>query len=162
MIFLFPETQCPKKNGNTVASLVIDILKRRKYSFDDLIIFADNAASQNKNIFLFSANLFGCRIVRLCFMVAGHTKLRPDSWFGLLKLDLLHKNVNSILDIKESVLNTGIRSDGRALGIIVHTHVPVWTSRPFTRENLVKTYDFGGFIRNYRANMSGNSVWYDV
>lgn len=80
MTLLFPETRCPKKNSNTVASLVFEFLRRRKCSFDELIVFTDNAATQNKNIYLCSIlsmiavkEMFGCQsvVTRNSDMTAG-------------------------------------------------------------------------------------------
>jgi len=47
--FLLPEKQTLKKNDSAVASMVYHFLRKRNTTFDYLVIFADNAASQNKN-----------------------------------------------------------------------------------------------------------------
>lgn len=52
--YIMPEGRTLKKNGNTVSSLVLDFLKKRNCTFDELIVFADNTSSQNKNRYFLS------------------------------------------------------------------------------------------------------------
>lgn len=79
--YLMPETRSFKKNGNTVASLVLDFLKKRNCTFDELIVFADNTCSQCKNKYFITAlsmtageKVYGCKSIRLSFLIVGHTK----------------------------------------------------------------------------------------
>lgn len=167
--YLMPENRSFKKNGNTVASLVMDFLKKRNCTFDNLMVFADNTSSQNKNRYFLSSlslfgvkKLYGCKSVRLCFLVVGHTKFRPDSWFGLLKKCLRHKEIHSILDIEEAVLESGSKISNCVFAGFQVSHVPFFTHDPFTGEPLVECYDFTEFIRDYCKPLSGHSLWYDI
>lgn len=78
--------------GSTVASLFYEFLRIRNCTFDELILFADNTASQNKTGYVFSSlsrlvvrKEFGCKHVRLSFMCVSHSKFSPDRWFDLIK-----------------------------------------------------------------------------
>lgn len=81
-----------KISGSCVGSMLLDFLFKSNVEVETLHFFADNAASQDKNPFIFALLsmisirvIAGMKRVRLSFMTSGHTKFALDSWFGLLK-----------------------------------------------------------------------------
>lgn len=167
--FLLPEKRTLKKSGSAVASMVFEYLKRRNATFDNLVIFADNAASQNKNQYLYSLtsllaikSLFKAKNVRVCFMVVGHTKFGPDRIFGVFRRKFKNVDINTILDVEELILATFQRDDASALGVNGHAHVPFFTHCPFDGTPEFKSYNCKWLADNYFKPLVGHSLWSDI
>ena len=95
-------------------------------------------------------------------MAVGHTKFQPDTWFGLLKRSLRHRNIDTVLDIEGTILSTGIREHAGALGTVNNAHISVWTHCPFTYEPIVPVFEFKDFLEKFCEKFSGQSLWYDI
>lgn len=66
--------------------------------------------------------------MRLYFVMVGNAKLRPDSWFGVLNLEILHFDINTMLDFDQVILRIGNRQDDRSIGVPEHAHIPIRTN----------------------------------
>lgn len=169
MMFLLPETRKLRKCGSGVASLLLEFFQRRNCTFDELIVFVDNTASQNKNQYFFSflsmlavRKMFGCSSVRARFLCVGHTKFSPDRWFGLVKRRLRNVEINTAFDIEDEILSLGNRFDARALGLPGHACVPVFSHCPFYGTAQFDTFNFDNFVSQNCHSLSGHSLWFDV
>ena len=107
-ITLFDERIGPKNTDHTI-SILHSYLKRvtEQHSWiKRALIFLDNAASTNKNRYLFS---WGTELVEqrmldyICFsfMVAGHTKFAPDRLFAQVSNSYNNHDVFTIGELKE-------------------------------------------------------------
>jgi hypothetical protein len=105
---LIKEEESVGKGADAVISLVHNYFKLHGLGEKKLIIHADNCAGQNKNnaMVMYLAwrvmNNFHEEIT-YSFMVAGHTKFSPDSFFGLLKLKLQKSEVDNLDDLVQVV-----------------------------------------------------------
>ena len=107
-ITLFDERIGPKNTDHTISILQGYIKKITELHpwLRRVLIFLDNAASTNKNRYLFS---WGMEIVeqrtldyvRFCFMVAGHTKFAPDRLFAQVSNSYNRSDVFTIDELKD-------------------------------------------------------------
>ena len=107
-ITLFDERIGPKNTDHTISILQGYIKKITELHpwLRRILIFSDNAASTNKNRYLFS---WGMEIVeqrtldyvRFCFMVAGHTKFAPDRFFAQVSNSYNRSDVFTIDELKD-------------------------------------------------------------
>lgn len=169
MMLLLPEKAKIKKCGSGVASFLLEFLKRRNCTFDEIVVFTDNTASQSKNVYFFALlatiavkALFGCKYVRLSFLCVGHTKFAPDRWFGLTKRKIRHTDVNTVLDVGETIFATGCQETARALGYPGHSNVAVFSHCPLSGKPMFETFNFERFVSTQCHKLNGHSLWYDV
>ena len=99
------------KGADVVISLVHNYFLLHGLGEKRLVIHADNCSGQNKNN-LMVAYLTWCVImgyhdqITYSFMIAGHTKFSPDSFFGLFKLALAKSEVDNLDDLIKVVENS--------------------------------------------------------
>lgn len=167
--YLLREERTFTKSGSSVGSMIFDYLSDTNVVREELQIFADNTASQNKNQFLFSLlsllaikKEFGCNKLRLSFMCVGHTKFSPDSWFGVLKNRLMRCEINSVLDVEESVLNSSHRDDAGFLGFPKQPHVPKFTHCPFDNSTQCTSFNLNELHSKFFRHIVGQSQFFDI
>ena len=93
------------RNADDVTSSFITLLQKLSSSYQDIIIWADNCAAQNKNWTLFTAlvqlvNADGPHRVTVKYLERGHTFMRCDSIHGQISKRLQRaKNVYTFDDL---------------------------------------------------------------
>ena len=115
------------------------------YSFygQDLLLHADNAVGQNKNNVMMQ--YLCCRIVtgknpkaKISFMIAGHTKISPDRFFGLLKKSYRRTDVSSLGQIESVVRSSTVSGK----------NIPLATVKSTGKRNVV-WYNWSEFLSSH-------------
>lgn len=137
--YILPEGKTPNVNANTTISLLHHYLERHNVrSLETLDLMADNCTGQNKNAAVMQyllwrvASGLGPRQINLHFLVPGHTKMRNDAYFGLIKRNLKKRQAFSYEQMCE-VVNDATSSSTR--GVLV--------------DDDFEWYDWWGFLRQY-------------
>lgn len=97
------------KGANAVISMLHYYLNNNVT--DDLVLFADNCAGQNKNNALLHYLLWRMmkkmnKSIELNFLLTGHTKFSPDRNFGIIKSKFSKSNVDCHEDFLEVIKNS--------------------------------------------------------
>ncbi|KAF0530592.1 chaperonin: PROVISIONAL [Gigaspora margarita] len=100
----------PEKGANIVISLVHNYFLLYEHGEKYLTIHANNCPDQNKNNLIMAYLAWQVIIgyhdrIKYSFMIAGHTKFSPDSFFGLFKLALVKLEVDDLDDLVKVVKN---------------------------------------------------------
>jgi len=101
----------PGKGADVVISLVHNYFLLHGLEEKLLIIHADNCSGQNKNNLMIAYLTWRVMMsyhdrITYSFMIAGHTKFSPDSFFGLFKLALAKSEVDNLDDLIKVVENS--------------------------------------------------------
>lgn len=106
--YLIDENQLLNKGVNGTLSLIFDGIKRLNKGEKHLKLTCDNCAGQNKNNFslwfysyLVIAGYY--KSIEQNFMIAGHTKFKPDGKFGMIKRKYRKSTTNYLNDLAELV-----------------------------------------------------------
>lgn len=106
-IYLFDERIGPKNTDHTISFLTQywQEFSLKHPWVNRLPIFLDNATSTNKNRFFFSwamemVNNRKADHIRICFLIAGHTKFAPDRLFSAIGSKYKSEDVFTIDDLK--------------------------------------------------------------
>ena len=107
-ITLFDERIGPKNTDHTISIIQGYINKVTELHpwIRRVLLFLDNAASTNKNRYLFSWGMESVHqrtldYMRFCFMVAGHTKFAPDRLFAQVSNSYNRHDVFTIGELKD-------------------------------------------------------------
>lgn len=91
-------------------------------------------------------------------MFVGHAKFSPGGWFVLIKNRLKNQHIKTFLDADETIMSSGKRPDGRALGLLGHTNISGLLYCPFTEEPLCKITCLETLFNLSFIGLSGNSL----
>ncbi|MDM8549422.1 hypothetical protein QUF72_05055 [Desulfobacterales bacterium HSG2] len=109
--YLTDEDQQIGKGANAVISMLDHFFAVHGVGETHARLTADNCVGQNKNNAILHYLLFRTltgrhRHIRLSFMLAGHTKFGPDSYFGLIKLRYRRSEVYTYRQLADLISNS--------------------------------------------------------
>ena len=135
--YLIDESETIGKGANATISLLHHFLEVHGLKEASLLLHADNCVGQNKNNALIHYLMWLVATgrylsVQLSFMLAGHTKLAPDCYFGLIKKAYCRTRVDTISSIQRVVENSSTCGANKAQLIRgtdgnVHVHYYDWS-----------------------------------
>ena len=104
VLYLIDEADNPGKGADCVISLLHHYLETHGCSEKVAYLHADNCSGQNKNNafvqYLVWRTLTGRHdTIEYSFMLVGHTKFSPDSYFGLFKKAFRRSSVSTMMEI---------------------------------------------------------------
>ena len=106
-IYIFDERISPKNTDHTISLLnsTIEHIQTEHPWISRVCVFLDNAASTNKNKYLFAwgmeiVTLSVLSFLRFSFMLAGHTKFAPDQLSSQIASSYNHSDVFTIDELK--------------------------------------------------------------
>ena len=136
------------KGANSVISMLNFYLD--KYPTDNVVLFADNCAGQNKNNAMMQYLLW--RVITgknkkfsLNFMLTGHTKFAPDRNFGILKAKYAKATVNCYQDVID-VINASSPSG---------LNVAIPSVDPRTKNRNIVWYRWDVYLKQFFKNIPG-------
>ena len=107
-ITLFDERIGPKNTDHTLSIMqkYIEEVTGLHPWIRRVLVFLDNASNTNKNRYLFSWSMEmidqkKLDYLRLCFMIAGHTKFAPDRLFAQVSNSYNQQDVFTIAELKD-------------------------------------------------------------
>ncbi len=111
VFFLTDESETKGKGSTAVIAMIDAFFRLHGLGEKRARLHADNCVGQNKNNFVMWYLMW--RVMNglheemtLSFMVPGHTKFSPDSYFGLFKIRYRCSTIDSLADLVDCVANT--------------------------------------------------------
>ncbi len=152
--FCIDESDLIGKGPNTVLSM-LDYYLCNIHPKNNLIIFADNCVSQNKNntvirYLQYLVDTGKCLYVELNFLLSGHTKFSPDRLFGVFKAKYAKSNVDCFSDVIECVAKSSPNG----------YNVPVAVRNPNSNVPTVPWKDFDHYFASAYNSLSGISKFH--
>lgn len=137
------------KGPNTVISMLHHFLETEPKT-KELVLFADNCVSQNKNNTMIQYLDWRVRTnrekkVSLDFLLVGHTKFAPDRTFGLIKTKYTRVTVDTYNDL----IQCAVEASPAGHSIAVKTYDPM------TEEELMPWYRWDNFFPPFYKNFKG-------
>ena len=108
--FLIDESESIGKGARTVISLLDAFFEIYGAGEREINLHADNCTGQNKNNYLIWYLMWRVmnglnNKITLSFMLPGHTKFSPDSYFGLLKSKYRKSDIDCLQDLVNCIVN---------------------------------------------------------
>jgi hypothetical protein len=151
VFFLTDESETKGKGSTAVISMLDAFFRLHGLGEKRASLHADNCVGQNKNNFVMWYLMWRVmndlhQEITLSFMVPGHTKFSPDSYFGLFKIRYRSSTIDCLADLVECVANTS--SSGTVIPQVYGTHLgysdPVYDYR-----------DWGSYLERYFKPIGG-------